>query len=81
MDPNDPLYPVLDFILNQASSAQLEVIAEALDVIAAANHPMRTTADVQTAETRACGGHSAVASVLCNPKRTAAMMPTLRART
>ncbi len=30
MDPNDPLYPVLDFILNQASSAQLEVIAEAL---------------------------------------------------
>ncbi len=30
MDPNDPLYPVLNFILNQASSAQLEVIAEAL---------------------------------------------------
>jgi hypothetical protein len=30
MDPNDPLYPVLDFILNQATSAQLEVIAEAL---------------------------------------------------
>ncbi len=30
MDPNDPLYPVLDFILNQATSAQLEVISEAL---------------------------------------------------
>lgn len=30
MDPSDPLYPVLDFILNQATSTQLEVIAEAL---------------------------------------------------
>jgi uncharacterized protein with HEPN domain len=30
MDPNDSLYPVLDFILNQATSAQLEVIGEAL---------------------------------------------------
>ena len=30
MDPNDPLYPVLDFILNQATAAQLEVIGEAL---------------------------------------------------
>ena len=30
MDPNDPLYIVLDFILNQATTAQLEVIGEAL---------------------------------------------------
>jgi hypothetical protein len=30
MDPNDPLYTVLDFILNQATTAQLEVIGEAL---------------------------------------------------
>jgi uncharacterized protein with HEPN domain len=30
MDPNDPLYVVLDFILNQATTAQLEVIGEAL---------------------------------------------------
>jgi uncharacterized protein with HEPN domain len=30
MDQNDPLYVVLDFILNQATTAQLEVIGEAL---------------------------------------------------
>jgi hypothetical protein len=30
MDTNDPLYVVLDFILNQATTAQLEVIGEAL---------------------------------------------------
>jgi hypothetical protein len=30
MDPKDPLYAVVDFILNQATSAQLEVIREAL---------------------------------------------------
>ena len=30
MDENDPLYSVLDYILNRASSAQLEVIGEAL---------------------------------------------------
>lgn len=30
MSPEDPLYAVLDFILNRATSAQLEVIAEAL---------------------------------------------------
>ncbi len=30
MEPNDPLYAVLEFILNQATSAQLEVIGEAL---------------------------------------------------
>jgi hypothetical protein len=30
MDENDPLYTVLDYILNRATSAQLEVIAEAL---------------------------------------------------
>ena len=30
MDENDPLYLVLDYILNKATSAQLEVIGEAL---------------------------------------------------